>query len=134
MIEAAKKNFPELSFLDDDILDLDVEDNSCDVILLMANVLDFLHPIERRLMLLERCSMWLRDGGAIIGSSHLTESDEEKGFYKEDYHNSEIHQYRLSASEMVEEAERFGLEVALFVRDYRKQPACWAYWVARKTR
>lgn len=133
MIEAAKAHFPKLTFQKDDILNVNIAESSCDIILLMGNVLDFLHPLERRSRLFEKCYGWLRSGGVILGSSHLTEANQERGYYTEDYHGAEIHQYRLSAPEMVGEVEGFGFELSHFARDYRKEPAYWAYWVARKT-
>lgn len=132
MIDAARKNFPELSFRAEDILSVSLKEEAWDTILLMGNVVDFLHPVERRWALFEKCHTWLRDGGSLVGSSHLTLNGEPKGFYGEDYHGSEIHQYRLSASEMVAEVEEFGFEISIFTRDYRKEPAYWSYWVARK--
>lgn len=132
MIEVARQKFPTLNFFKQDALQFESEDESFEIILLMGNVLDFFHPMERRSTLLERCFHWLRPGGLIVGSSHLTTKNMRCGYFAEDYHGTDIHQYRLSASEMVAEAENYGFEVSLFARDYRKQPAHWAYWVGRR--
>lgn len=132
MIETAQRNYPELTFMVADILEYEAAESSLDVILLMGNVLDCLHPHERRSALLERCFRWLRPGGSIVGSSHLTNSAQQRGYYSEDYHGAQLHQFRSSASEMVAEVESFGFELSLLTRDYRKQPADWANWVATR--
>ena len=133
MIKVAREKYPELTFLVGDILGFEAPDSSLDLILLAGNVLDFLHPIERRSALLERCFRWIRPGGFVVGSSHLTHARQLRGFYTEDYHGSPIHQFRSSAGEMISEVEAYGFEIALLSREYRKDPAEWANWVALKS-
>ncbi len=132
MIEAARKNCPELAFAHSDVLDLDSADEAWDTVLLMGNVLDFLHPEERRSTMLRNCCRWLRAGGSIVGSGHLTHSGLDRGYHEEDYHGSRVQNFRSSASEIVAEVESLGFEVSLLARDYRKQPAAWVYWVATR--
>lgn len=132
MVKFARKKFPNLAFSVQDALQLDAEEGAFDTILLMGNVLDFFNPKERRSALLERCFRWLQPGGSIVGSSHLTARGVTCGYFPEDYHGAEIYQYRLSASEMVGEAELHGFEIVLFARDFCKKPAHWAYWVGRR--
>jgi SAM-dependent methyltransferase len=131
MIGAARRSCPDLTFIVADIVELDADLASWDVILLMGNVLDCLHPESRRARLLARCSMWLRPGGALVGSSHLTKRGQQRGYYSEDYHGAEIVQHRASLGEIVEEVEARGFEVALASRDYRGSFADWSYWVGR---
>ena len=132
MIEAARRQLPAFEFVACDILEFESVGKSWNTVLLMGNVLDFLHPVERRQALLQKCYDWIKPGGTIVASSHLASAKEEAGYSPEDYHGAELYQYRLSASAMVAEAEELGFEVELFARDHRKIPAYWAYWVGRK--
>lgn len=134
MIMAARTKFPDLTFVVGDILQHQMDDSSVDVIFLAGNVLDFLHPHARRSSLLGRCFRWLRPGGSVVGSSHLSKRGQTADYYTEDYHGAPLHQFRSSASEMIAEVEGHGFEVSLFARDYRKYPAEWANWVAEKPR
>lgn len=133
MIDSAREHFPKLTFEVGDILNFDVEKKYWDVILLMGNVLDFLHPYERRAELLQKCHDWLHPNGYIVGSSHFSYADQKKGYYEEDYHGSTLHQYRSKASEMITELEQASFEVSIFIKDDRKTPADWAYWVVQKS-
>jgi len=132
MIEAAKRTYPSLKFLQHDILDFDTDDSSWDIILLTGNVLDYLQPFVRRTIVLERCKSWLSDNGKIIGSSHLAKHGQPSGYYREDYHGASIENYRASLSEIISEVELCKLEIILGCRDYRKIPADWCYWLAQK--
>ncbi len=134
MVEAAQKRHPDLAFFVSDILEFAADPATFDLVLLMGNVLDCLHPEARRATLLARCARWLKPGGAIIGSSHLTRRGQRRGYHSEEYHGAQVQNFRASFGEIVNEAESHGLEVALAVRDYRKLPADWAYWVARIAR
>jgi SAM-dependent methyltransferase len=132
MIEAARRKHPELLFITGDIVEFEADSSSFDIIFLLGNVLDYLHPIERRSALLRKCYSWLRPGCSIVGSSHLSQSGQPQGYYTEEYHGAPLHQFRSSAAEMIAEIETVGLELALLSRDYRKQPADWANWVANR--
>jgi SAM-dependent methyltransferase len=131
MIDAARKNCPNLTFVLSDIVDFTAEPATYDVVLLMGNVLDFLQPDTRRRRLLALCSLWLRPGGALVGSSHLTKLGERRGYYAEDYHGAEVENFRSSLSEMIDEVESHGFKVDLATRDYRGSVADWSYWVAK---
>ncbi|MGH2750014.1 MAG: class I SAM-dependent methyltransferase [Actinomycetota bacterium] len=131
MIGAARQNCPELAFVVSDVVEFACEPASYDLVLLMGNVLDCLHPVARRARLLDRCATWMKPRGAIIGSSHLTRPGEVRGYYAEDYHGAEVENYRSSFAEIVDEVESHGFETALATRDYRIRPADWSYWVAR---
>jgi hypothetical protein len=88
-------------------------------------------PEERRGRLLLRCHSWLRPGGTILGSSHLTKPGQPRGFYTENYHGVEVNNFRASLAQLVAEVEDCGYEVVFAARDYRVDPADWANWVAR---
>lgn len=132
MIEASRKNYPHLTFLQCDITELNINQTSWDLILLMGNVLDFLQPLSRRATVLSQCVNWLSNDGKIIGSSHLTKNGQSSGYYCEDYHGANVENYRASFAENISEAESYGLEVMFGCRDYRGDPADWCYWVALK--
>jgi 2-polyprenyl-3-methyl-5-hydroxy-6-metoxy-1,4-benzoquinol methylase len=131
MIRAARENCPDLAFREWDIVELDTDEASWDVILLMGNVLDYLQPYERRTRLMSRCTSWLRPGGKIVASSHLTKRSQPRGYYSEDYHGAIVQNYRASLNEIVAEAESQGFEVMDVRRDYRDGPADWCYWVGQ---
>ena len=132
MIDAAREKYPDLNFIQSDIIDFRTDDDSWDLILLMGNVIDGLQPRSRRKILLEQCKNWLKNDGKIIGSSHLTKSGEKAGFYKEDYHGAAIENYRGSLTDHIFEIEKYGFEIMLCCRDYRIWPADWCYWLAQK--
>ena len=132
MIDAAKEKYPELKFVQSDIINFRTDDDSWDLILLMGNVIDGLQPRSRRRLLLEQCKNWLKNDGKIIGSSHLTKNGQCAGFYEEDYHGAVIENYRGSLIDHISEIEECGFEIVLCCRDYRFQPADWCYWLAQK--
>jgi SAM-dependent methyltransferase len=134
MIETARKNLPELAFEVADIVEFSAQPASYDLVLLMGNVLDYLHPEQRRARLLTQCASWLAPGGAIVGSSHLTKPGQARGYHCEDYHNASVCNFRCSLAETIDEVECHGFEVAIAARDYRVKPADWSYWVARVVR
>lgn len=131
MVNVARRICPKLTFVVGDIVDFTAKDASYDIVLLTGNVLDYLHPESRRRHLLMQCRSWLRPGGTIFGSSHLTKSAQPRGFYLEDYYGVEVNNFRASLSELVAEVENYGYEVIVAARDYRVVPADWANWVAR---
>lgn len=130
MIEAASKIHPALQFKHQDILSFVGEESSWDTILLMGNILDYLHPTSRRKSLLSLCLRWITDEGYLIGSNHLTHGSMACGYYSEDYHGAHIHNYRASFSEIATEVEGSGFTIAVMCRDYRYDTADWVYWVA----
>lgn len=134
MVAAARRNFPGLHFEVQDILKLKRDMFSTDVILLMGNVLDCLHPNERRLKLIDRCAQWLKPGGHVVGSTHLPpEGEAGDTYYRELYHGAEVWNYRATMATVIDQVEFAGLEMAVVVRDYRDGPyADWFYWVARQ--
>jgi SAM-dependent methyltransferase len=131
MIRAARTNCPELVFVTADIVEFTAEPASYDLILLMGNVLDYLHPEERRTRLLSHCHSWLTPEGAIVGSSHLTSPGQPRGYYAEDYHGAQVSNHRASLAEIIDEIESQRFEVLVATRDNRVVPADWSYWVAR---
>jgi trans-aconitate methyltransferase len=131
MIEAARSNCPDLTFLCEDIVTFLPERRQFDMILLMGNVLDCLHPLSRRSIMLNKCIELLIPGGIVIGSSHLRTSEQSAGYHEEEYHGAAIQNFRSSLDELVQEIESHGYEVMLVVRDYRDLTADWCYWVAR---
>jgi 2-polyprenyl-3-methyl-5-hydroxy-6-metoxy-1,4-benzoquinol methylase len=131
MLDAARENCPRLEFVEADIVEFAAETETYDVVLLMGNVLDCLHPASRRKRLLTRVREWLKPTGALVGSTHLTRPGQSRGYYSEDYHGAEVTNYRASLAETVEEVEDHGFEVVVAVRDYKGPTADWFYWVAR---
>ena len=96
----------------------------------MNNVLDMLHPVERRQEVFHQIKELLGPSGILIYSSHLLRSNGTPGHYEEDYHGFSVNTYRSSFSQLCEEVENFGFEVKLAARDYRCDIADWAYVVA----
>jgi SAM-dependent methyltransferase len=133
MVAAAKRRLPGVDFRESNILDLTFVQSSFDAILLMHNVIDNLHPHHRRTALLRRCRDWLSDGGGLICSSHLLGNRDSAGYYSEDYHGSEVTNYRSSLPEFIREIETAGFEVLIAVRDFRGATADWAYTASRPT-
>jgi len=135
MLDAARKLFPQADFALADIVNY-VPDRDWNVLLLMGNVLDCLHPLDRRHRMLENCHQWMRTrGGTVIGSSHLSKTGASKGYVVEDYHGATIQNYRSSLPEIHDELQRLGFVVDLLARDYRGgENADWIYWIARVPR
>lgn len=131
MIQVARRNCPDRDFAVGDIVEFDAGAGQWDLVLLMGNVLDCLHPEERRTLELQRCAVWLHAGGWMVGSSHLTERGQDRGYYSEDYHGAVIQNHRAALAEIVDEVESHGFEVALICRDYRETSADWCYWAGR---
>lgn len=131
MIRAARKNCPDLAFAVADIVEFVAEPAAYDVVLLMGNVLDYLHPEQRRTRLLAHCHSWLTPGGAIVGSSHLTKAGQPRGYYAEEYHGAQVSNHRASLAEIIDEVESHSFEVLAATRDNRVIPADWSCWVAR---
>lgn len=131
MIAAARKRVPQGVFLTADIADLSLKAGSFDLILLMRNVLDILHPFSRRSRLIRKCRKWLSPNGVLIGSSHLLGAHDASGYYLEDYHGASVANYRAPFCDFIRELESSGLEVLLAVKDWRDGAADWAYTVSR---
>lgn len=131
MIRAARTNCPDLDFTVADIVEFSAEPAAYDLVLLMGNVLDYLHPEQRRTQLLAHCHSWLTPGGAIVGSSHLTKSGQPRGYYAEEYHGAQVSNHRASFAEIIDEVESNHFEVLAATRDNRVIPADWMYWVAQ---
>jgi 2-polyprenyl-3-methyl-5-hydroxy-6-metoxy-1,4-benzoquinol methylase len=132
MIHAAQTNCPTRVFKVQDVLEYDSQPESWDVIMLMGNVIDYLHPLERRGLLLSRCASWLRPSGHIVGSSHLLPNGSPAGYFVEDYHGADVSNYRASLSDIVSEVESEGLQITMICRDYRYDIADWSYWTATR--
>lgn len=130
MIDMARKLNPECKFLCEDILQPSFSERNFDVILLMNNVLDMLHPVERRQEVFHLVKGLLGHSGLLIYSSHLLKTKGTPRYYQEEYHGFSVNTHRSSFSQLCEEAESFGFEVKLATRDYRYQVADWAYIVA----
>lgn len=133
MIEAAQDKYPQFSFIRQDITSLTTDDQAWDIILLMGNVIDGLHPFSRREALLQQCRQWLKPEGKVIGSSHLAKSGQCAGYYRENYHDAFIENYRALLADHISEVEANGFEIMLCMRDYRCKPADWCYWLAKRT-
>lgn len=133
MIESARAAFPGKDFRHGDIMEQEFSDGEFDLILLLHNVLDMLHPKVRRSDLLNRVGRYLKNDGSVIVSSHLIHSkDESSRYFEEDYHGAKVYCYRSHLSDFCKELELEDLLVDMAVRDYRSEHADWAYIVARK--
>lgn len=132
MIAAARDRNPQHSFMEGDINHFSADEQAWDLILLMGNVIDGLHPFSRRKTLLQQCRKWLKPDGKVIGSSHLTKNGQRSGYYEENYHGAVIEDYRGSLTDHISEVEAGGFEIMLCMRDYRCQPADWCYWLAKR--
>lgn len=134
MINSARQRHPEMDFHVADMLNLTFPPDSFDLILLMHNVLDSLHPFKRRTHLVRKCAAWLSANGMLIGSSHLLGTHSSTGYYAEDYHGAMVSNYRSSLPDFIREIESSGLEVLLAMKDFRghSADADWSYAVARR--
>ena len=132
MIAEAKRQHPSINFIQGDIVETSLSIGSFDVILLLGNVLDILHPFERRGHVLRRYYDLLEPNGVIICSSHLARRGQAAGYHCEDYHGAEVYNYRSSISDWVNEVETAGYNVELAMRDHRGEVSDWAYAVGRK--
>ena len=132
MIRIARSFNPEFKFLCEDILEPSFSDRDFDLVLLMNNVIDMLHPIERRQEVFSLIKNRLGHGGLLFYSSHLTDLEGAPGYYQEDYHGATVNSYRSTFGQLCEEVESCGFEVRLAARDYRSGVADWAYIVADK--
>lgn len=135
MVAAARARYPGFDFVVGDILYVPgVVEDSFDAVLLMHNVLDTLHPIQRRSLLLGRCLRWLPPDGVLVCSSHTLRIGQSGGYYAEDYHGVEVYNYRSALSEFVHELEDSGFETLFAMCDFRGGVADWAYTVSRPLR
>lgn len=134
MIEKAKQLNPGVQFLCKDFLEADYDSGKFNVVLLMNNVIDMLHPVSRRRKSFELIHEVLSDSGVMICSSHLLDSRLSPGYFEENYHGATVSVYRSTFGQFCEEVETHGLEVQVAARDYRPncQSADWAYVVASK--
>lgn len=130
MINAAKELNPTFTFLCEDILSPSYSENNFDVILLMNNVLDMLHPIQRRNEIFILTKELLKPQGVLVASSHLLHNSDSRGYYEEDYHGVSVNTYRSTFSQLCEEFESYGYKIRIAARDYRSEKADWAYIVA----
>lgn len=131
MIKVARILNPDFKFLCEDILEPSYNERNFDAILLMNNVVDMLHPVERRRNIFIQLKDFIEPSGVVIFSSHLLNNAKVPGYYKEDYHGALVSTYRSSFSQLCEEVESYGFEVKMALRDYRSTSADWAYIVAK---
>jgi SAM-dependent methyltransferase len=133
MIERARSLHPTANFKVADVLDFVLPGRSgVDVVLIMHNVIDMLHPQDRRHALLRQSRALLKPGGTMICSSHLARRGDTDGYRMEDYHGSQVLTFRASLGHWVAEAETANFEVLHAVRDFRGSTADWAYVVTRR--
>jgi 2-polyprenyl-3-methyl-5-hydroxy-6-metoxy-1,4-benzoquinol methylase len=132
MIKAAKRLNPTFNFLCEDIMEPSYIKRDFDIVLLMNNVIDMLHPIERRKEVLNLVNEHLSNNGSVILSSHLLRQGTVAGYYSEDYHGAIVHTYRSTFNQLCKEIEEGGFEIKIAMRDYRSGVADWAYIVASK--
>lgn len=133
MICAAQELSPNYKFICEDILNPSNHGETYDVVLLMNNVIDMLHPHDRREAAFKLFEKYLKPDGTLIYSSHLLANNSRAGYFEENYHGAIVNTYRASFSQLCEEAEKNGLEIKMAARDYRIQNADWLY-IAAKTR
>ncbi len=134
MVREAKRLNPRYEFWCEDFLNVCMKGMLFNVILLMNNVLDMLHPIERRMQTFELAKELLVSPGVLIYSSHLLHNNQVPGYYSEEYHSAVVNTYRSSMGYLCNEAESHGFNILLVARDYRSQIriADWVYIVASK--
>lgn len=134
MIKAAKELNQGFEFKHEDFLESHFEKCSFDVVLLMNNVVDMLHPIERRLRAFELVKDLLSSTSVMICSSHLLNGHQVSGYYEEEYYGAMVNTYRSSFGQLCDEVESHGLNLKLAARDFRPQSqfADWVYLVASK--
>lgn len=133
MVSLARKLNPKFKFVCEDFLESSYTELRFDTVLLMNNVLDMLHPFERRQEAFSLVKSLLDPNGVLIYSSHLLNDEGTSGYNKEDYHGAFVNTYRSSFWQLCKEAESCGFEIKLAARDYRYQVADWAYIVAKVT-
>ena len=131
MVRAARLLHPEHTFRDEDFLSIGNEDVRFDVVLLMNNVLDMLHPFQRRADALRLAHRILDRPGILICSSHLTQQQQSSGYHAEDYHGEDVLCYRSSFFQFTAEVEAEQFDVLLAMRDFRAGVADWLYVVAQ---
>lgn len=132
MITKAKELNPGFRFLCEDILEPTYTERNFDVVLLMNNVVDMLHPIARRQALFGLARNVLAPSGVMISSSHLAVRGGTAGYYEETYHGAVVSTYRSSFGQLCEEIERHGFEIIVAARDVRSKKADWAYIAASR--
>lgn len=134
MVAKAKQLNPGVEFLCEDFLEADYDSRQFNVVLLMNNVVDMLHPVSRRQKSFELVANILGKSGVMICSSHLLDAGQSPGYFEEDYHGAIVSVYRSTFGQFCEEVEGHGFEVEVAARDYRPncQSADWAYVVASK--
>ena len=130
MINAAKIANPNFEFVCEDILSPSKQYGYFDAVLLMNNVVDMLHPIQRRIDVFNLIKEYLTATGVLIFSSHLLHDNYKADYYIEDYHGSIVNTYRSTMSELCKEVEDYGFEIRIAARDYRVVIADWIYIVA----
>jgi SAM-dependent methyltransferase len=130
MIEKAIELNPEFNFICEDLLEPSYNENNFDVVLLMNNVLDMLHPLERRIAAFRLVKDVLSPSGLMICSSHLLNIETYPGYFEEEYHGAIVNTYRSSFSHLCYEIENHGFEIKVAARDYRAEVADWVYFAA----
>lgn len=130
MIKAAKTTNPNFKFICEDILAPNTKLDVFDVVLLMNNVVDMLHPIQRRKDIFNLVKKYLTPKGVLIFSSHLLHKGNKANYYQEDYHGAKVSTYRSTFHQLCEEVENLGFEIMIVTRDYRTPVADWAYVAA----
>jgi SAM-dependent methyltransferase len=132
MTGAARARFPNADFRQGDMFRLEVTRHSYDAVLMLRNVIDMLHPLERRSAALSLAREALSERGILVCSSHLARRGQPAGYVQEDYHGAIVSTYRSAISEWCAELERAGFDVVMVLRDVRETgDADWAYAVAQ---
>jgi SAM-dependent methyltransferase len=134
MIESARQINPGIEFRCEDFLANDYGVDRFNVVLLMNNVIDMLHPINRRKRTFEFVRETLVESGVMVCSSHLLDGAQTPGYFEENYHGATVRVYRSTFGQFCDEVESHGMQVEAAARDYRHNYKCadWAYLVASK--
>lgn len=132
MISAARARFPNAVFKQEDMLKMEIRVRSYDAVLMLRNVIDMLHPVERRGAALRLAKHVLSEDGVLICSSHLARLGEPAGYVEEDYHGAIVSNYRSTISQWCCELESAGFNVLMMVQDDQGNGATdWTYAVAK---
>lgn len=145
MVQAAEAHaIPGARFIHGDILSIELQPESFDVVLCMHNVVDELHPRSRRGLLFTRIRTWLAREGFLVFSSHVLRPPvggplparylahlRGWGYLPERYHGRTVWQYRSRPGVERRVLRHRGLAVDREWPDYSRRPPDWIYYRAR---
>lgn len=132
MIDAALERFPNIDFRCLDILKFKCGFDKFNAVLLLRNVIDMLHPFERRAGALAIARESLHDDGILICSSHVVSPLQNVGYVREDYHGESLLTYRSTVAHWCCELETAGFNIVSVLSEGKMPGAIdWVYAVAR---